>query len=277
MIFVIFFLVIHFHEDAHCLAEHIDTLNQAAQTVFSLHLIADFGQIAVQFLVCFGLVFEAAHQTPADARDLAGIEGKILLLGHLDGDRNKLAHPCMTAERSAADAVASQYFGLVADADLAQLDAGPEYAGQVFDQVAEVHAPVRRKIEQHLTVVECVLRVDELHLEAVRLDLLLADAVSLLLLDAVAALRLIVLGSRDADYVFERLLELARLNVHRKADDRPVLDASDSLDDHVIAVPDYELSRVKIENFDSIPEPHANYTHRCIAVVNNRLGNRCIL
>ena len=99
----------------------------------------------------------------------------------------------MAAKRSAADAVAAQDLGLVADADLAQLDPCAENAGEVLDQVAEIHPSVRGKVEQHLTVVESVLGVDQLHIEAMSQDLLLADAVSLFLSGAVVALDLIIL------------------------------------------------------------------------------------
>ena len=40
VIFVEFFLVVHFHEDADCLAEHIDALHLAAEAVISLHLVS---------------------------------------------------------------------------------------------------------------------------------------------------------------------------------------------------------------------------------------------
>ena len=270
MIFMIFFLVVHIHEDAHCLAEHIDALHQSAQAVFSLYFVADFGKAPIQFFIGLGLVLEAAHQTPADAGDLAGIEREILLLGHLDGDRDKITHPGMTAQRSAADAVAAQYFGLVADADLAQFDAGAEYACQVLDQVAKVHAPVRRKVKEHLAVVKSILRIDELHLEAVLPDLLLADAVGFFLLGAVAALGLVVLGSCDPNDVFERLCQLARLDVHRKTGDSSVLNAADGLNDHVRAVSDRQLSRVKIENLAGILKPHADHMDRGVFVIAQR-------
>ena len=182
MIFVIFFFIVHFYKDADCLAQHVDAFHLAAEAVISLDFVADLGKAAVEFLVGVRFVLR-----------------EVLLFCHLDGDRDEIAHPGVAAEGPAADTVAAQYLGLVADADLAQLDAGAENACEVFDQVAEVHAPVRREVKQHLAVVKCVLRVDELHLEAVGLDLLLADAVSLFLLLAVAAVGLVVLERRNAD------------------------------------------------------------------------------
>ena len=233
VVFVVFLFVVHFDENADRLPEHVDALHLAAEAIAPLNFVADFGQIAVELLISIRLVFEAAHETPADAGDLSGIEGEVLLFCHLDGNRNEVAHPGVAAQRSAADAVAAQYFGLVADADLAQFDARAENAGQVLDQVAEVHASVRCKVEKHFAVVKSILRIDELHVQPVGVDLLLADAVGFLLLDAVVLLGLGVGGGCDADHFFERQVELADLDVHGHADDRSVLDAASRLDDDV--------------------------------------------
>ena len=167
----------------------------------------------------------------------------------------------MAAKRAAANAVTTQYFGLVANADLAQLDAGAEDAGQVFDQVAEIHAAVGREVEQHLAIVKSILRIDQLHLQAVRMDLLLTDAVSLLLAKAVADLDLGVLGRRDADDLLEGLRHLARVDLHGQADDRSVLDAAHSLDNDVSAVRHLPLPGVKIIDFASRLKAHADHAH----------------
>src|SRR5262249_36108214 len=89
------------------------------------------------------LVGEAAHQPPACARDLAGVERELLFLGHLERDRVELLEPGGAAERTPARAAAVQALGLVAYPDLAQLDARVEFRRQVLDQVAEVHALLR--------------------------------------------------------------------------------------------------------------------------------------
>ena len=261
VIFVVFFFVIDFHKDAHGLAEDVDALHQAAQAVVAAHFISHLGKIAVEFLVGVGLILEAAHEPAANARNLGRIQGKVLFFGHFDGNRDEIAHPGVAAKRATADAVATQYFGLVAYADLAQLDAGAEDAGQVLDQVAEIHAAVGREVEQHLAIVERVLGVDQLHVQPVRLDLLLADAIGLALLDAVEDLGLGVLGRRHADDLLEGLGHLARVDLHGQTDHGSVLDAAHGLDDDMSAVHHFPLPGVKIVNLPSRPKPHANDAH----------------
>ena len=74
MVLVEFFFVVHFHNDAGCLAEDIDALDQAIEAVRGLHFIAGMRKGLVEFLIDFGLVFETAHQSPAHAGNLAGVE-----------------------------------------------------------------------------------------------------------------------------------------------------------------------------------------------------------
>ena len=93
------------------------------------------------------------------------------------------------------------------------------------------------------------------------MDLLLTDAVSLLLTKAVADLDLGVLGRRDADDLFEGLRHLARVDLHGQADDRSVLDAAHSLDNDVSAVRHLPLPGVKIVNLPSRLKPHADHAH----------------
>ena len=79
----------------------------------------------------------------------------------------------------AADAQAADHLGLVADADLPQLDAGAEHAGQVLDQLAEVHAAIGGEEKQDLAAVKATLHPHQLHLQLVLLDLLFADVEAL--------------------------------------------------------------------------------------------------
>src|SRR5699024_12550100 len=66
------------------------------------------------------------------------------------------------AEGLAAQADAPHHLALVPDADLAQLDPHMEGAGQVFDQLAEVHPAVGGKIKRHLGVVRSEEHTSEL-------------------------------------------------------------------------------------------------------------------
>ena len=80
-----------------------------------------------------------------------------LLLGHLDGNGLEVLQKAGAAEGLAADAEAADHLALVAHADLAQLDAGVEDAGQILDQFAEVHPAVGGEVEHDLGAVQRVL------------------------------------------------------------------------------------------------------------------------
>src|SRR5699024_10911049 len=109
------------------------------------------------------------------------------------------------AEGPAADADAAQHLRLVAHADLAQLDAVAEDRGEVLDELAEVHAPVGGEEKGYLVPLKAALDVYELHVEAVVLDLLFADAEGLALA--------VLVYLRDAQVVF-------RGDAHHGADGR---------------------------------------------------------
>ena len=50
------------------------------------------------------LKLEAAHEPSAHAADLGGVQGKILLLGHLDADRLEIAQKAAAADGPSAGA-----------------------------------------------------------------------------------------------------------------------------------------------------------------------------
>ena len=152
------------------------------------------------YQVLIGLLFilQAAHQPPAGAGDLGGIEGEVLGLCHLNGYRLELVQELGTAEGPAADAQAAQHLGLVPHTDLPQLDAGMDGAGQVLHQGPEVHPAFRREEEEHLVSLKAVLRLHQLHLQAVGGDLLLTDLEGLCLLLPVFFHRLLVFLRGDA-------------------------------------------------------------------------------
>ena len=79
------------------------------------------------------------------------------------------------AEGPPADAQAAQHLSLVPDANLPQLDAGMNGAGQILHQGAEVHPALGGEEKEHLVPLEAVLRLHQFHLQAVLCDLLLAD------------------------------------------------------------------------------------------------------
>ena len=123
------------------------------------------------------LVAEAAQQTPADARNFGRIQEQILLLRHLDGDGDELAEEPAAAADHAATAHRAEHLRFVADADLAQLDAGVVLAHEVLDQLAEVDAGRRGEVKHQLAAIEENFHIDELHVELAFPDARLAKLV----------------------------------------------------------------------------------------------------
>ena len=114
------------------------------------------------------LVLEAAEQATASARDLAGVEGEMLVLGEPQVDRRKLLEPRRAAVLAAAASDAGQPRGLVADADLPELDAGAEQRGEVPDEGAEVDALLRGEVDGELVPIPLPFGVAHLHHQVVR-------------------------------------------------------------------------------------------------------------
>ncbi len=132
------------------------------------------GEFAAVFLVGVVFVPEAAFQAAAAAGDFGGIEGGLLEFGHLHGDGGHFAEVGVAADGFAAVAVIGEELGFVADADLAHFDAGVELLGEGFDEVAEVDSVFGEVVEDEAFLAEEVFGVDELHLEFVLGDELLA-------------------------------------------------------------------------------------------------------
>src|SRR5690349_6599684 len=97
-----------------------------ADTLAGRELGADGGQALGAVAVLRELVGEAAHEPAAGARDLARVQRQLLLARHLERHGMEVLHPRRAAERPPARAAAVEALGLVADADLAQLDPGLE-------------------------------------------------------------------------------------------------------------------------------------------------------
>src|SRR5207249_2919353 len=80
-----------------------------------------------------------AMQSPASSRDLRRVEGEVLVLGERQAHRPQLRQPAGAAVLAAAAAHPVEPLGLVACADLPQLDARVKQAREVPHQGAEVH------------------------------------------------------------------------------------------------------------------------------------------
>ena len=227
------------------------------------HIVPLAGQALVEISVGLRLVLQAAHQPPAAARDLRRVEGQVLVLCHFDRNRREFAQPGVAAQRPAAAPDAAEQLRLVADADLPELDARAENAGQVLHELAEINPSVGREIEENLAVVKGVLRLDELHVEPSCGDLLLADAESFFLPRFIFALPRVVLLRRHADHLFQGTRHLLIRQLGRGDDDGPVLDAAGGLHDHVVMIPDGVIGGVKVIDLAGISELDADNLRHC--------------
>ena len=171
--------------DFHGLPQEVD-LGYRPHAVGGLHKGFVLGHALDGVLIGVLLVLQTAHETPAGARDLGGVEGEALGLGHLDGDGLKVVQEAAAAEGPPADPQSAQHLGLVPHTDLAQLDAGVEHAGQILHQGPEIHPALAGKEKEDLIAVKVVLHIHQLHVKPVVGDLLLADAEGPLLLFMVA-------------------------------------------------------------------------------------------
>ena len=195
------------------------------------------------------LVFQAAHQTAAYTGDLRRIERKVLVLGHVDGDRMEVVEVGRAAQLTAAAAEAADHLRLVAHADLAQLDTGAEHAGEILDQLAEVYAAVRSEVEQQLVHVERAFRGHEVHFQAAVLDLSLADEKRLVRALAVALERFHIRLGRDADHALERLHDRLLVHLGVALHALAVFQTARGLDDYAGTGGDFGILRVKIIHF----------------------------
>ena len=111
------------------------------------------------------LVAQTAHEAPAAAGDLGGVEAQALVLRHADGDGIELLEVAAAAEGAAAVSVAPEEPRLVPHPHLAHLDAHVEPVGQVPHQLAEVHPPLGGVDEEEAALVEIVVGLHELHFQ----------------------------------------------------------------------------------------------------------------
>ena len=85
-----FLFVIHIHYYLHKLAKHVHTVNLSLQTILSSYKITDTRKLSVELLISILFIFQATHKSAAHTGNLGGIQGQILLLGHLDRYRYKI-------------------------------------------------------------------------------------------------------------------------------------------------------------------------------------------
>ena len=88
-----------------------------------------WGLLSAPWRAWLVLVVQAAHEPAAEARELAGVQDQVLLLGHLDGYGRKALEPCLAAKLLPAYPKAAYHLGGIADAYLPELYAGAELGG----------------------------------------------------------------------------------------------------------------------------------------------------
>ena len=203
-------------------------------------------QVFAEFIIDLGFVSQAAHESPAASRDLRGIQRKVLRLRHLDRDRGEFLQIQAAAERAPAGAHTAQHPGLVAHADLAQFDAHMEFARQVLDQLAEIHAPFRREIKDDPVPVETAFDVDQLHVQFMRSHLLHEDGARLALLRAQFGVAFDIFfvslphqGLQLFRHQFVRKVRLRQCH-------RPELQTFLRLGDHTVVQTDVQIARIEI-------------------------------
>ena len=246
----------HFHR----LPQHIDTLHFTTLAVFQRYLLTDVRQFLIQPLIGALFIFQTAHQTAADTADLHRIQREILLLRHLDRYRRKIRQKRLAAQRPAADADSAENLGLVAHTDLPQLDTRLEHRREIAHQLTEINPSVRGKIIQHLIVIKCIFRTDQLHWKPVLSDLLQADLISLFLLLVIVCLPLVIFLRGNPDHRLERLNHLRIVHIGRCQNHTPIFHAADCLDNHIVMQPDIVAVRVEIIELTGRPETHTNHS-----------------
>src|SRR5512140_155687 len=145
-------------EDVDARAEDVD-LDHLARLILpdDLRPVARIDLLGLRVEVEF--VAEAALEPAAHPGELGRRQGKVLLLRHLERDRLEFADPGRTAERPPAHAHPAVPAGFVPDADLPQLDPGPEDRRQVLHQFPEVDPLLGGEVERDPVAVELVLDV----------------------------------------------------------------------------------------------------------------------
>ena len=121
----------------------------------------------------------------------------MLVFGERQAHRPELGEPARAAELAAAPAHAVQPLGLVARADLAQLDPRVKQAGEVAHQRAKVHALLGREVDRQVLLVPLPLGVGHLHREGVLLHPLhhLATHLRFVLVQPVGECRVVGAGA----------------------------------------------------------------------------------
>ena len=233
-------------------------MHRALSSVGDRHKVTQSRQLLIQLLIGFLLVFQAAHQPAAHARNFCLIERKILLFCHFDRDRGKIRQIRMTAEASAADSDTAEYFCFVPHTDLAKFYPGLKNGCQVFYQKSEIDSAVSCKIKQHFIIVKSILRIDQLHVQLMLPYLLPADFKSFSFFLPVLIFPLIIFGSGRTDHLLQRMYHFLVLHFLRTQNYPAVFHAPRGFHDHMVIHFNIKILRIKVIYLTYIPKSDTN-------------------
>src|ERR1019366_2556646 len=111
------------------------------------------------------LVSDAAFQAPALARELRGVRGEALHLGHLDGHGMEALEPGRAAEREAARADAADQLRFVPDPDRLHLDADLEAVADPAGDLPRLGLFLGRVEHRHPPPVEADRALDDVEVQ----------------------------------------------------------------------------------------------------------------
>src|SRR5690606_21285674 len=177
------------------------------------------------------------------------VEGKVLILGHLDRNRFKIPEKRGTAEDPTEGTDSAQHLILVPYADLPEFDPRAEHRGQISDQFPEIDPAVGGKVEDHLVPVKGALRIDQFHLQSVLPDLLPADVQRLPGRLTVPFHLFGIFRTGDSDHLFQGKDDLLLRDIADPRHHFSVLDSPHGFNDDVISRPNGQSAGVKVIYF----------------------------
>ena len=152
---------------------------------------------------------------------------------------------------------------LVAHADLTQVDAGAENAGELLQQLAEIDAAVRREVKHELCAVKRVFRIDEVHIDVVFFDAFAADGERFFFFLTVLLGAPKVFFGGDAHQPFERGDDFRILDHFVGERDFTQLDAAGGFNNDLLAELNRRTVRIERINFAQFLEPDTDDFSQC--------------
>ena len=134
-----------------------------------------------------------------------------------------------------------------------------EDAGQVLDQFPEVHPLVGGEVEQDLAAVKGALGADQLHIQAMGLDFLDADRLSLGLFGPVVRHDALILGRGLAQHLPQRGHHILLGNAVNAAGADAKFLPPGGVHDHMVPLGQVKTGRVK--EIDLLAGPELNIHH----------------